>query len=76
MTEFQKLQARWEAKTGTPMPIEIGTMTLEKIRKAVALVEAGAVVGCHTQKPPSVETQESSLQDWDRQDDKNGNAYA
>ena len=76
MTEFQRLQARWEAKTGSEMPVEIGSMTLEKIRKAVALVEAGAVVGCHTPKPPAIETQESSLEDWDRQDDKNGNAYS
>jgi hypothetical protein len=47
---------------------------LERIRKAVTWREAGIVVGVPKALEP-VKADESSLMDWDRQDDKNGNAY-
>jgi hypothetical protein len=42
--EIQSLMARYRKKVGSPMPIEIAQLPLEKIRSAVRHVEAGNVV--------------------------------
>ena len=72
--ELEALKARWLAKTGEDMPDEIASLPLERIRKAVTWCEAGITVGVPKALTPA-EVDESSLMDWDRQDDKNGNAY-
>jgi hypothetical protein len=74
LMELEALKARWLAKTGEDMPDEIASLPLERIRKAVTWREAGIVVGVPKALTPA-EVDESSLMDWDRQDDKNGNAY-
>ena len=43
--EIPGLMARWRKKSGGPMPIDIASLPIEKIRKAVRLVEGGAIVG-------------------------------
>jgi hypothetical protein len=72
--ELEKLRARWLVKTGEEMPDEIASLPLDRIRKAVTWREAGVMVGV-----PKLLTQadvdDSSMMDWDRQDQKNGNAY-
>lgn len=70
-TEIQSLMARWRKKVGSPMPIDIAQQSLEKIRKAVRLVEAGAVVcvpkGLSRGEPvSSIDMADDSLMDWDR----------
>ena len=71
---FDNLKARWLAKTGEPMPPEILLLPLKKICKAVLLVEAGFTVVI-PKGATTVEEVEESMMDWDRQDQKNGNAY-
>lgn len=69
--EIQSLMARWRKKVGSPMPIDIAQQSLEKIRKAVRLVEAGAVVcvpkGLSLGEPlRPIDMADDSLMDWDR----------
>jgi hypothetical protein len=71
---FDNLRARWLAKTGEPMPQEILLLPLKTICKAVLLVEAGVTVVI-PKGATTVEEVEESMMDWDRQDQKNGNAY-
>jgi hypothetical protein len=71
---FDNLKARWLAKTGEPMPPEILLLPLKKICKAVLLVEAGFTVAVPKGATRTEEVEESMM-DWDRQDQKNGNAY-
>jgi len=65
------LMARWRKKVGSPMPIEIAQQSLEKIQKAVRLVEAGVVVcvpkslSLGAPKQP-IDMTDDSLMDWDR----------
>ncbi len=73
-TERYELHRRWHAKTNEPMPDEIAELPLKKIKYAVEQVEAGAVVGIQ-KAPRQVTVDESSLEEWDRQDEKNSNAY-
>jgi hypothetical protein len=69
--EIQSLMARWRKKVGSPMPIDIAQQSLEKIRKAVRLVEAGAVVvvpkslSLGDPKQP-IDLNDDSLMNWDR----------
>jgi hypothetical protein len=72
--ELEALKARWLVKTGEEMPDEIASLPMERIRKAVTWCEAGVMVGVPKALEP-VEEDESSMVDWDRQDQKNGNAY-
>jgi hypothetical protein len=72
--ELEALKARWLVKTGEEMPDEIASLPMERIRKAVTWREAGVMVGVPKALEP-VEEDESSMVDWDRQDQKNGNAY-
>jgi hypothetical protein len=71
---FDNLKARWQIKTGEPMPPEILLLPLKKICKAVLLVEAGFTVAI-PKGATRAEEAEESMMDWDRQDQKNGNAY-
>ncbi len=69
--ELPALMARWRKKVGSSMPIDIAQQSLEKIQKAVRLVEAGAVVcvpkGLSLGEPVStIDMTDDSLMDWDR----------
>lgn len=44
--ELPGLMARYRKKVGSPMPIEIAQLPLEKIKSAVRHVEAGTQVRC------------------------------
>ena len=75
MTELEKLQTRWLVKVGDIMPDAITQLPVEKVRFAVSLVEDGATVVV-SKEPSNIAADDSnSMSDWDRQDDKNGNAY-
>lgn len=66
--ELQSLHLRWHNKTGEDMPVEISSLSIDHIRRAVELVESGATVFM----PPSQykverEPEEvSSMVQWDR----------
>ena len=75
ITEYQELRERWLKADGKPLPQDIFHQPLELIRKAVAWREKG-IVACVSKPMTPTTVDESSLMDWDRQDDKNGNAYA
>jgi len=75
MTEIQQLHLRWHNKTGEDMPLDIAKLSLDRIRRAVELTEKGITVAVPKYSPPPAETVEESMMDWDRQDDKNGNAF-
>ncbi len=42
--EIPGLMARWRKKTGNPMPLDIASMPIEKIRFAVDRIERGDIV--------------------------------
>ena len=75
VSEIQKLHLRWHKKTGEDMPLDIAKLPLDRIRRAVELTEKGITVAVPKYSPQPAETVEESMMDWDRQDDKNGNAY-
>ena len=69
--EVPALMARWRKKVGSPMPIEIAQLPLEKIKSAVRHVEAGNVVcvpkGLSLGDPNKpIDMDDDSLMDWDR----------
>ena len=68
MTELQNLHLRWHNKTGEDMPIEIASLPIDRIRRAVELTEAGitVVVPREIAAAPAPES-ESSLRDWDEE---------
>ncbi len=69
----EQLKSEWLDTIGSPMPDRVAVLEIEKIKIALEMAKNGAVFG----ELPSVKpTNDSSLMDWDRQDDKNGNAYA
>ena len=72
---LDSLKARWKQKTGEEMPEDIASQPLMIVAKAVRLCEAGFTVAVGKHVEPTVEVVEDSLMDWDRQDQKNGNAY-
>ena len=77
MSEIQTLHRRWsKADDGNLMPEEIAAQSIELIRKAVGWREKGITVAVPKITAMVAEVAEESLMDWDRQDDKNGNAYA
>ncbi len=43
-SELKKLLDRWHAKTGEKMPTAIAALPIDRIRRAVELVESGATV--------------------------------
>jgi hypothetical protein len=73
--ELEELKAQWLETDGSPMPEDIASQPLEMVRKAVRWRKAGITVGVGKHVEPTVEVVEDSLMDWDRQDQKNGNAY-
>ena len=75
MSEIQKLHLRWHKKTGEDMPVDIAKLPLDRIRRAVELTEKGITVAVPKYSLPPAEPDEDSMMDWDRQDDKKGNAY-
>jgi hypothetical protein len=74
--DLEELKEQWLEADGNPMPDDIASQPLEMIRKAVRWRKAGITVAVGKPADPTVEVAEDSLMDWDRQDDKNGNAYA
>lgn len=44
MTQLEKLQHRWQRKTGSPMPESIARLDIATIERAVKLTEAGIQV--------------------------------
>ena len=73
--ELEELKERWQIKTGETMPDNIASQSLDLVRKAVKYCEAGFTVGIAHIFEPATEEVEESMMDWDRQDQKNGNAY-
>tara|TARA_R110000822_G_scaffold17178_6_gene57967 strand:+ start:1917 stop:2144 length:228 start_codon:yes stop_codon:yes gene_type:complete len=72
---IDSLKARWKQKTGEEMPDDIASLTVRQIMRAVELTELGITVVI-PKEPSNVAADDSvSMADWDRQDEKNGNAY-
>lgn len=67
MTEIQKLHLRWHNSTGEDMPIEIASLPIERIRKAVEWTEKGitVVVPRECVSADSMPDPDCSLRDWD-----------
>jgi hypothetical protein len=59
--------------TGKELPEHMRRIPLPSLERAIEQARSGVVFG--EPKPPK-EEDTSSLMDWDRQDDKNGNAYS
>lgn len=69
--ELPGLMARYRKKVGSPMPIEITQLPLDRIRSAVKHVEKGDVVcvpkGLSLGEPNKpIDMNDDSLMDWDR----------
>lgn len=74
--ELQSIHLRWHENTGEDMPLDIASQPIELIRKAIKWRAKGiTVVVDRGVVPMTAEVQESSMMDFDRQDDKNGNSY-
>jgi len=68
--KLARLRDRWLCKTGEPMPAEISALPLERVQRAVELVEDGQMPVVPKQRAavrrdPEFGT-ESSLREWDR----------
>jgi len=61
-----QLQRRWQKKTGERMPDAIAALPLEKVQRAVELVESGATVVVPRARRVVEEEPQSSMMDWDR----------
>ena len=67
-SEIQNLHLRWHNKTGEDMPVEIASLPIERIRRAVELTEKGiTVVVPREVRATSAPDSESSLRDWDEE---------
>lgn len=62
---LNQLQRRWQKKTGERMPDSIAALPLEKVLRAVELVESGATVVVPRDRRV-VEEEVSSMQQWDK----------
>lgn len=60
-----QLQKRWLRKTGEEMPADIAALPLERVKRAVELVEDGQQVFVPRMKSLRVEDT-SSMKDWDK----------
>ena len=67
-----QLQAEYYELTGKALPEYIRRLPIDKLRLAIQQARAGVVFG---EWKELREEDSGSLMDWDRQDDKNGNAY-
>jgi len=66
--ELQNLHLRWHNKTGEDMPVEIASLPIDRIRRAVELTEKGiTVVVPREVAATSTPEPESSLRDWDEE---------
>jgi hypothetical protein len=74
--DLEELKEQWLEADGNPMPDNIVSQPLEMVRKAVRWRKAGITVAVGKPVDLAGDVAENSLMDWDRQDDKNGNAYA
>jgi hypothetical protein len=73
MTEIQQLHLRWHKKTGEDMPLNIASLPIDRIRRAVELTEKGITVAVPSGAVPmTADVQESSLEYWDNHDNKLG----
>jgi len=63
--EIDELKKRWREKTGEAMPLEIVRLSLEKIRRAVELTEAGETVFV-PKVTHRVADSDESMQYWDK----------
>jgi len=63
---LNQLQRRWQKKTGERMPDSIAALPLEKVQRAVELVESGATVVVPRARRVVEEEEVSSLQQWDK----------
>lgn len=70
--ERLQLCAEYADIAGRELPEHIRKLPLERLREALRQARNGVVFG--EPKPPTP-FDGSSLMDWDRQDEKNGNAY-
>lgn len=60
-----QLQKRWLRKTGEEMPADIAALPLERVQRAVLMVERGDTVFVPRMRSlPVVDT--SSMKDWDK----------
>jgi hypothetical protein len=75
MNELDTLKDVWRlVDDGNEMPDDIASQPIEIVRKAVHWRRQGIV--CVIAKDAVGATvADDSISDWDRQDDKNGNAY-
>jgi hypothetical protein len=73
LAKRQEYYAEYHDITGQELPKYIQTMPLDAVRRAICAARNGVIFG--EPKTPKTED-ESSLMDWDRQDEKNGNAYS
>jgi hypothetical protein len=71
--ERLKLCAEYSDLTGRELPEHIRNLPLNRLREALRQARTGVVFG-EPKQPKAAE--DCSLADWDRQDDKNGNAYS
>jgi hypothetical protein len=72
IAELLELCVEYVDLTGRELPEYIRHLPLDRLREALRQARTGVVFG-ELKLPKAAE--KSSLQDWDRQDDKNGNAY-
>lgn len=67
--KLKKLQDRWLKHTGEPMPADIAALPLERVQRAVELVEDGQTVVVPKQRAAVRQDPEfgaeSSLREWD-----------
>ena len=73
LMERMKLCADYTDLTGRELPEHIRKLPLSRLREALRQAREDGVIFGEPNTPAPAET--SSLMDWDRQDDKNGNAY-
>jgi len=72
---LDSLKARWNKTTGEEMPDDIASLTVRQIMRAVELTEKGITVVIPKDPRKAAAEDSDSMPDWDRQDEKNGNAY-
>lgn len=64
--ELQQLYLRWHKKTGEDMPLNIASLSLDRIRRAVELTEKGITVVIPKAVEPMVEVAADSMMQWDK----------
>jgi methyl coenzyme M reductase subunit D len=76
MNELETLKDVWRLiDNGNEMPDDIASQPIELVRKAVHWLRQGIVVAVAKEPTEIVAKAADVIADWDRQDDKNSNAY-